>query len=53
MDVPEEEAAPVCGELALLRVGTRHPATEGFLLGYLYLFISYWSNNYLRLSSSR
>ncbi len=32
MDVPEEEAAPVGGELTLLRVGARNPVTEGFFL---------------------
>jgi hypothetical protein len=40
MDVPEEEAAPVRGELTLLRVGARHPATVGFLLFHLYESIS-------------
>ncbi len=37
MDVPEEEAAPVRGELTLLRVGARHPATEG---SYRFIYMS-------------
>jgi hypothetical protein len=37
MDVPEEEAAPVGGELTLLRVGARHPATGG---SYCFIYMS-------------
>jgi hypothetical protein len=37
MDVPEEEAAPVGGELTLLRVGARHPASWG---SYCFIYMS-------------
>jgi hypothetical protein len=37
MDVSEEEAAPVRGELTLLRVGARHPATGG---SYCFIYMS-------------